>query len=477
MASVKIGHIEEHDFIKGVFRIRLGGAPQFTFDGSASQKKADDFGLELAKRSFGKVQLPTLRFPFRLAGWSKGNPLNDGKTKNKKDEPDYEFSISGEVVDEHLASFLAAPAKGPDQIPVKHGHTLVYQIWPNETPNSLLKRIVGDEVEIRPDEAGEALVAPPTFGCLLRPGAMSARDFFDLVIGVIGAESPALVGWRVLPSYEGGMPSALSFVLSDQRDNVLKLSTEAWLPCASAGDGKNGSALTLRHKMRTPYAELEDVLRGLFSSGIPRPDLFGTDDPIPGAPCWIQYDMIEWFAEEIVVQIANVKSVENEQKAQIKEIDLVLQQGPNLPVPAALPARIARARVKEWSENGDTLVVTPEDGANWEVAGSDTLDVDCLTPAHFSEERSGGIYCRPHLDDPRHVLLLQGQPPVSAGASMLRIEEIEDKEVDIEFRGAALELVGGGARLSARSGELKANAEELVEFTGTTQVQGTLDVS
>ena len=165
---------------------------------------------------------------------------------------------------------------------------------------------------------------------------------------------------------------------------------------------------------------------------------------------------------------------------QIRRVDLVLQQAPNVPVPDALPARVVRARAEAWSEEGDALLVTPE-GSDWRIAGpapafGESLAVDCLTPAHFGEER-GGIFLRPLPGDPRHVLLVQGQPPVSAGALMARDAGIEDEEVDIRLKGAVLELVGSGVHLSARDGELKTSAETLVEISGTVQVQGEFDVS
>ena len=463
MATITIETFE-HTFERAILHIGFGAGPRLVLSGP-STPEAVEFIISLAfRRAFGTVKIAGAELTARLSGWKRGGSINHGPTRG------IQFAVETTLIDENMATLLEAPIH-------EEGKIVVYQRAAEEKTQALISRLTGD-IEER-SKFDDVFDNPSSEACIFARGHMSRKRFLDEATARMARDTPALAGWRVLIGNRSGRNPAVCFSVS-ARGQALELDVTQWSPDHTGSlqqvQGEPTPVLLHHRPQGSTYAKLSETIIDLLDNGTPAPRLLRKETNIPGAPCWISYGEQAWFAQEIQIRIASI----GEEEDTIESVTLALREEPARAPCAEQDTRTIDVLVESWNEEGELLMMRPNEGAEWETGGKEhpygeAIAVRYLTPAWFSESR-GGVYLRPAAEDTRQVVLTQGETPWSPGTVLVRDDDVEEEETDILLKGATIEHSANNAKIRLEDGAIEAAAEE-IGLEGEIEIAGSFNVA
>jgi hypothetical protein len=388
--------------------------------------------------------------PFEVAGVSDA-PLGEPGIPNQS-------WVHGRLAPDDLLNWLDAPA--PD---ASTDETLVVQRGMEDGIARFLHAAIGDD-RLLSDDSEAVLTGIAPGACLLRPGWMTNRTFIDHLVRWVAWRDPRLRGWRLVPANRGRVALAVD------KELPLALNDADWN--VDAGFAM-GTPLHLRTDGETATLNaLENIAAALFSEVMPQAKLLSPAAEIPATPRLVTVFGRTWLTAETTLQIT---------RDGLAAVRLTLINPPQ-PRPPDCESRTLLATISGWTSDNAALALMPAGEPRWRVLTGDAqlpegaLRANFLTPALFAQGR-GGIYLRPHANDPRAVQITWGEVPFSPGIPMQRDNDAEDAGTDIALSGNGIALSAANATKVALTSEHAKVDSQQIDITGAVAVSGNLDVA
>jgi hypothetical protein len=418
-----------------------------------------DRAAALLSRSVATFKWNGFARPFELLGFTDGvdpPPAASGRAV---------FAV-GRCLTNPVREWLGRVPEVTDERPITK---VVYQRGERQSAAQFFGAVFENRLNTETGDFALLDRTPGAFGCLVRSAAIDNRAHLDRVCREVAGDTPALLGWWSTAEEQ----KSLRFAFAGTAPN-LKLGA-GWPDRGQSQDiggydvdAMSPRPITLQRDFRVtaPAEFLEDLLTLGNQTLASRLRGVASPDQVPLAPGFFAYGERAWICPRLRFDF-NLKGMQatlaaafgGAREDHVTSTVTLAEPRPSPRPPSAV--NLLEGEVKGWSEDHQWLALEPGEGVDWRMVvlddGSGKPPPPLWCAAHsltgFAPEREhAGIYVRHVARDRLVALVADRQTPRSLGGRQLRIEQLEEAEIDLGLGANSVAILTGGSGAAPEQG-------------------------